>query len=251
MSPEALGALIASVITQLVAAHKTGSLTESDIPAADKVAVMRPKDRAHGDWATNIALQLAKKAGLKPRDLAQPLAELLQASEGIASVEVAGPGFINIVLDTSSAAQVVQSILDQQQQFGTSTAFTGETLNLEFVSANPTGPIHIGGTRWAAIGDSMARILAPMAQRSSVNTTSTTMASRLTALPSRSLPLPMANRRRPMDTRAHISVKLRHGSSLSHMRRALTLWLCHVSETIRATKATASSVRNSASAQCP
>ncbi|MFT8358879.1 arginine--tRNA ligase [Bifidobacterium aquikefiri] len=160
MSPEALGALIASVITQLVAAHKTGSLTESDIPAADKVAVMRPKDRAHGDWATNIALQLAKKAGLKPRDLAQPLAELLQASEGIASVEVAGPGFINIVLDTSSAAQVVQSILDQQQQFGTSTAFTGETLNLEFVSANPTGPIHIGGTRWAAIGDSMARILA-------------------------------------------------------------------------------------------
>ncbi|MFT8704467.1 arginine--tRNA ligase [Bifidobacterium aquikefiricola] len=160
MSPEALGALIASVITQLVTARKTGSLTESDIPAAEKISVMRPKDRAHGDWATNIALQLAKKAGLKPRELAQPLAELLQAADGIASVEVAGPGFINIVLDTSSAAQVVQTILDQQHQFGTSTAFKGETLNLEFVSANPTGPIHIGGTRWAAIGDSMARILA-------------------------------------------------------------------------------------------
>lgn len=160
MSPEALGALIASLITQLVATHQAGSLTQEDVPPADKLCVMRPKDRAHGDWATNIALQLAKKAGLKPRDLAHPLAQLLGASDGIDSVEVAGPGFINIVLDTSSAAQIVQTVLDEKDHFGMSSAFAGQTLNLEFVSANPTGPIHIGGTRWAAIGDSMARILA-------------------------------------------------------------------------------------------
>lgn len=127
------------------------------IPA--KVTVMRPKDRSHGDWATNIAMQLGKKAAMKPRDLAQLFADRLAAADGIASVEVAGPGFINITLDSASAAAIVDQVLAEGAQFGRNTHLAGRTLNLEFVSANPTGPIHIGGTRWAAVGDSMARVL--------------------------------------------------------------------------------------------
>ncbi|HJE21023.1 MAG TPA: arginine--tRNA ligase, partial [Bifidobacterium pullorum] len=121
--------------------------------------VMRPKDRAHGDWASNIAMQLAKKAGMKPRDLAEPFAAALAEADGVKSVEVAGPGFINITLDSASAAAVVDKVLAEGAAFGRNDHLGGETLNLEFVSANPTGPIHIGGTRWAAVGDSMARVL--------------------------------------------------------------------------------------------
>ena len=120
---------------------------------------MRPKDRSHGDWATNIAMQCAKKAGLKPRDLAQSFADELAQAAGIAKVEVAGPGFINITLDAASAASIVDTILSQGEAFGRNQHLADKTLNLEFVSANPTGPIHIGGTRWAAVGDSMARVL--------------------------------------------------------------------------------------------
>ena len=120
---------------------------------------MRPKDRSHGDWASNAAMQLAKKAGMKPRNLAQLFAARLQSADGIATVEVAGPGFINITLDSASAAAIVDAVLAQGAQFGRNDHLSGQTLNLEFVSANPTGPIHIGGTRWAAVGDSMARVL--------------------------------------------------------------------------------------------
>lgn len=159
MNPESLSELIEKIAKDLVASGKAGNLTEDLIPAAEKLAVMRPKDRAHGDWATNVAMQLAKKAGMKPRDLAELFAERLQEAEGIASVEVAGPGFINITLDSASAAAVVDEVLKQGAAFGKNTHLSGKTLNLEFVSANPTGPIHIGGTRWAAVGDSMARVL--------------------------------------------------------------------------------------------
>ena len=159
MNPESLSELIEKIAKDLVASGKAGSLTEDLIPAAEKLAVMRPKDRAHGDWATNVAMQLAKKAGMKPHDLAELFAERLQEAEGIASVEVAGPGFINITLDSASAAAVVDEVLKQGADFGNNTHLSGKTLNLEFVSANPTGPIHIGGTRWAAVGDSMARVL--------------------------------------------------------------------------------------------
>lgn len=159
MNPESLSELIEKIAKDLVASGKAGSLTEDLIPAAEKLAVMRPKDRAHGDWATNVAMQLAKKAGMKPHDLAELFAERLQEAEGIASVEVAGPGFINITLDSASAAAVVDEVLKQGANFGKNTHLSGKTLNLEFVSANPTGPIHIGGTRWAAVGDSMARVL--------------------------------------------------------------------------------------------
>ncbi|WP_125962737.1 arginine--tRNA ligase [Bifidobacterium dolichotidis] len=132
---------------------------EVELPAVEKFAVMRPKDRAHGDWASNAAMQLAKKAGMKPRDLAEQFAAKLREVAGIKSVEVAGPGFINITLDSSAAAAVVDQVLEQGEAFGRNDHLGGKRLNLEFVSANPTGPIHIGGTRWAAVGDSMARVL--------------------------------------------------------------------------------------------
>ena len=159
MNPESLSELIEKIAKDLVASGKAGNLTEDLIPAAEKLAVMRPKDRAHGDWATNVAMQLAKKAGMKPHDLAELFAERLQDAEGVARVEVAGPGFINITLDSASAAAVVDEVLKQGANFGKNAHLSGKTLNLEFVSANPTGPIHIGGTRWAAVGDSMARVL--------------------------------------------------------------------------------------------
>ena len=159
MSPEALSELISAIAHDLVAQGKAGDLTDDLIPPVDKLTVMRPKDRAHGDWASNIAMQLAKKAGMKPRDLAEPFAAALADAEGVESVEVAGPGFINITLDSASAAAVVDKVLAEGAAFGRNGHLGGETLNLEFVSANPTGPIHIGGTRWAAVGDSMARVL--------------------------------------------------------------------------------------------
>ena len=171
MSPEALSELISSIAHNLVAAGQAGALTDELIPPVEKLAVMRPKDRAHGDWASNIAMQLAKKAGMKPRDLAEPFAAALAEADGIAKVEVAGPGFINITLDSASAAAVVDTVLaagavtdadkhlNKVNEYGRNDHLGGQTLNLEFVSANPTGPIHIGGTRWAAVGDAMARVL--------------------------------------------------------------------------------------------
>ena len=174
MSPEALSELISKIAHDLVAAGKAGELTDELIPPVDKLAVMRPKDRAHGDWASNIAMQLAKKAGMKPRDLAEPFVAALTEADGIAKVDVAGPGFINITLDSASAAAVVDAILAAEpvtgatdddthlnkiNAYGRNAHLAGKTLNLEFVSANPTGPIHIGGTRWAAVGDAMARVL--------------------------------------------------------------------------------------------
>ena len=159
MSPEALSELIFNIANTLVSEGKAGTLTADLIPPQAKFAVMRPKDRAHGDWASNAAMQLAKKAGMKPRDLAELFAAELTNADGIKSVEVAGPGFINITLDSASAAAVVDAVLEAGDTYGKNDHLGGETLNLEFVSANPTGPIHIGGTRWAAVGDSMARVL--------------------------------------------------------------------------------------------
>ena len=159
MSPEALSELIFNIANNLVNEGKAGTLTTDLIPPQAKFAVMRPKDRAHGDWASNAAMQLAKKAGMKPHDFAELFAAELANADGIKSVEVAGPGFINIVLDSASAAAVVDTVLNEGANYGKNDHLSGKTLNLEFVSANPTGPIHIGGTRWAAVGDSMARVL--------------------------------------------------------------------------------------------
>ena len=125
----------------------------------DDVVLERPKNRDHGDWASSISLKLAKPWGLNPRDLATEVAAELESVEGIASVEVAGPGFINIRLDAASAGALAKTIVEGGIEYGRGDVYRGVKLNLEFVSANPTGPIHMGGTRWAAVGDSLARIL--------------------------------------------------------------------------------------------
>jgi arginyl-tRNA synthetase len=154
VTPEQLSGRIVDVLTALV---EEGSLALPDgVPST--VVVERPKVREHGDYATNVALQLAKKAGMPPRDLANLLAERLGAVEGVASVEVAGPGFLNVRVDAGAQGALAAQIVEAGSSYGSSDIFAGEKINLEFVSANPTGPIHIGGVRWAAVGDALGRI---------------------------------------------------------------------------------------------
>lgn len=133
------------------------ALPVADLP--DPVHVERPRQREHGDWATNVALQLAKKAGTSPHALAEDLARRLTGVPGIAKIDVAGPGFLNITLDTAAAGELARSVVTAGPDYGHGTSQAGQKVNLEFVSANPTGPIHIGGVRWAAVGDSLARVL--------------------------------------------------------------------------------------------
>lgn len=119
----------------------------------------RPKNRDHGDWATNIALQLAKQAGTNPREFATVLSSRLKTIDGVSAVDIAGPGFLNITVDAAAAGALAKAIVEAGADYGTNTALAGHTVNMEFVSANPTGPLHIGHTRWAALGDSIARVL--------------------------------------------------------------------------------------------
>ncbi|GEL99343.1 arginine--tRNA ligase [Cellulomonas terrae] len=135
----------------------TFALDPAAIPAT--VHLERPRQRDHGDWATNVAMQLAKKAGTNPRAFAEELARRLAQTAGVASVEVAGPGFLNIRLDAAAAGELARSVVEQGSEYGQNETLAGVALNLEFVSANPTGPLHIGGVRWAAVGDSLARVL--------------------------------------------------------------------------------------------
>lgn len=153
MTPEELSSAIRAALLEATAA---GDFT-ADIPA--EVRVERPRNRDHGDWSTNIALQLAKPAGMPPRDLATRLAERLTAIDGITQVDVAGPGFLNITLDAASAGELARAIVESGTAYGKNDSEAGHTINLEFISANPTGPLHIGHTRWAALGDSMRRLL--------------------------------------------------------------------------------------------
>lgn len=122
------------------------------------VALERPKNRDHGDWASNLAMKLAKRLGTNPRELAGEFAEQFRSIDGVASVDVAGPGFINLTLDAAAAGSLAQAIVEQGSAYGTGDLYAGIRINLEFVSANPTGPIHLGGVRWAAVGDSLARL---------------------------------------------------------------------------------------------
>lgn len=155
MTPEELSSAIDGALT---AAFEAGELTLTDGETAPAVRVERPKNRDHGDWATNIALQISKKVGKNPREVAQILAARITEITGVASVDIAGPGFLNITLDAAAAGELARTIVEQGSAFGTNETLAGQTINLEFVSANPTGPIHLGGTRWAAVGDSLARI---------------------------------------------------------------------------------------------
>ena len=154
MTPADLASLIKETATGVLTAH---DLDTSVLP--DQVVVERPRNPEHGDYATNLALQVAKKAGANPRELADWLAQALAADEAIDSAEVAGPGFLNIRLAAAAQGGIVAKILTEGEAYGNSGELAGTKINLEFVSANPTGPIHLGGTRWAAVGDSLGRVL--------------------------------------------------------------------------------------------
>ncbi|MFC7726830.1 arginine--tRNA ligase [Nocardioides sp. GCM10028917] len=154
MNPDQLSMTIVDVLEALVA---DGAIALPDgVPA--QVTVERPRQQGHGDYATNVALQLAKKAGTNPRAFADLVAERLRAADGVAEVEVAGPGFLNVTVEAGAQGQVAADIVAAGTAYGSSDAFAGEKINLEFVSANPTGPLHLGGVRWAAVGDALGRI---------------------------------------------------------------------------------------------
>jgi arginyl-tRNA synthetase len=154
--------LSASLVDALSALVDQGELElPGGVPA--EVTVERPRQKGHGDYATNVALQLAKKAlvngaSTNPRAFGELLAARLREVEGIAAVEIAGPGFLNITVEAAAQGQVAADVVTAGTSYGSSDAFAGERINLEFVSANPTGPIHIGGVRWAAVGDALGRI---------------------------------------------------------------------------------------------
>lgn len=155
MTPEELSTLIATRAESVLSHHGKDA---SVLPPT--VTVERPRNPEHGDYATNLALQIAKKVGTSPRELAGWLAEDLATNSAIGTVDVAGPGFLNIRLAAAAQGEIVGRILAEGERFGSSSELSDEVINLEFVSANPTGPIHLGGTRWAAVGDALGRIFA-------------------------------------------------------------------------------------------
>ena len=155
MTPADLAELLKTTAAAVLTEH---GLDTSALPAT--VTVERPRNPEHGDYATNIALQLAKKVGANPRELASWLATALANQDGIASADVAGPGFVNLRIEASAQGVIVNNVITSGANYGDSDALKGSNINLEFVSANPTGPIHIGGTRWAAVGDALGRLLA-------------------------------------------------------------------------------------------
>ncbi|MDN4614680.1 arginine--tRNA ligase [Leifsonia sp. F6_8S_P_1B] len=168
MTPADLSAALLDIVTTVVDRRREGqgdaqgegaggtavlTLTVDDVP------LERPKNRDHGDWSSNVAMRLAKRVGANPRELATEIADAAAGIDGVASAEVAGPGFINFRLDAAAAGQLAKTIVESGEAYGRGHLYDGLLVNLEFVSANPTGPIHLGGARWAAVGDSLARIL--------------------------------------------------------------------------------------------
>ncbi|WP_025157015.1 arginine--tRNA ligase [Leifsonia aquatica] len=160
MTPADLSAALLDIVTAVVDRRRADGADLGDLTVTlDDVPLERPKNREHGDWASNVAMRLAKKVGANPRELATEIAEAAAGIDGVASAEVAGPGFINFRLDAAAAGQLARTILEAGESYGRTDVYHGLKVNLEFVSANPTGPIHMGGARWAAVGDSLARIL--------------------------------------------------------------------------------------------
>ncbi len=155
MNPAQLSAAVVDALTSLVD-QGTLDLPEG-VPA--EVTVERPREKGHGDYATNVAMQLAKKAGTNPRALGELLAAELRGTDGITAVDVAGPGFLNITIEAGAQGQVAADIVAAGDTYGTNDSQAGERVNVEFISANPTGPIHLGHTRWAVVGDAIARVL--------------------------------------------------------------------------------------------
>ena len=156
---ESLAAAITAAIQGAIAQGELPAEL-SGIPAINKIVLDRPKNRDHGDYATSIALALAKPTGKSPREVAEIVQRGLQGNPEIERIDIAGPGFINITLAKASQGAVVNAILNEQEKFGRITILSGRKINLEFISANPTGPLHLGHTRWAAVGDALASVLA-------------------------------------------------------------------------------------------
>ncbi len=163
MSADSVQSKVAAVILKALEIAKGEGLLPCDVPS--QLTLDRPKNRDHGDYATSIALALAKEANMQPGVIAKVIVKTLTDNKllttaGISKVDIAGPGFINITLESASQGVVVNEILAAGKKFGTSNILAGKKINLEFVSANPTGPLHLGHTRWAAVGDSLGRVLA-------------------------------------------------------------------------------------------
>src|SRR5690606_9142843 len=156
MNPDTLAEAILAVVMPIAASLRPDETLDIDL--AD-VVLERPRNRDHGDWASNIAMRLAKKLGTNPRELAQRIADEVAKADGVASAEVAGPGFINFRLDAAAAGVLAKKIVDAGDAYGTNDAQAGVSVNVEFVSATPTGPLPIAHTRWAALGDSIVRLL--------------------------------------------------------------------------------------------
>lgn len=154
MTPAELQVAVGDLVRS-AAARRGADLTLSD---AD-LLLERPRSREHGDWASTVAMRVGKRIGVPPRDLAQELATDLGALPGVAGVAVAGPGFINITLEAASAGALASRIVQEGEAFGRSDLLAGRSVNMEFVSANPTGPLHLAHTRWAALGDAISRVL--------------------------------------------------------------------------------------------
>ncbi len=154
MTPEELSKLINSAVKSLLSAQK---IEKVEIP---EIKIERPKSKDHGDFASNIALALSKPVGKNPREVAQLLIEELSKEKSIKKIEIAGPGFLNFTLDTASLGELARTIVEKADEFGKTESLKNQTINVEFISANPTGPLHLGHTRWAAVGDAIARVLA-------------------------------------------------------------------------------------------
>ncbi len=156
MTPQELAGHIRAALLSAISNGQL-NLAAEDIPS--EIVVERPKNLDHGDWATNVAMQVGKKAGLNPRAAAEILQPILKELPGVEGVEIAGPGFINIRLDAASQGELARDIIAKGKDFGRGTQLVGKKINVEFISANPTGPLHLGHTRWAAVGDAIARVL--------------------------------------------------------------------------------------------
>ena len=166
-SPKSAGLAPHESLAAAITASIKGAISRGELPAelasssaVGNIVLERPKNRDHGDYATSIALALAKPTGKSPRDVAEIVQRGLQGNPEIERIEIAGPGFINITLAKASQGAVVNSILNEKENYGRVSILSGKKINLEFISANPTGPLHLGHTRWAAVGDALASVLA-------------------------------------------------------------------------------------------
>ena len=155
--------LVSSAILRALTAALVAQELPSDLALPAQITLERPKNRDHGDYATSIALALAKPAGMNPRAVAELLRTYLLADVeikgSISTIDIAGPGFLNITLARAGQGTIIAAILSEGDKYGHGSALAGKSINLEFISANPTGPLHLGHTRWAAVGDALGRVL--------------------------------------------------------------------------------------------